>query len=59
MSAANLRDIAAGKGPLNDKKLEQAQRWVDEDWESHDVDRDAVKLITRLLETVRSLRAAR
>jgi hypothetical protein len=58
MATANLRDIAAGKGPLSAKKLEQAQRWVDDDWESHDVDRDAVKLITRLLETVRSLRAA-
>lgn len=55
---ANLRDIAAGKGPLNDKKLKQAQRWVDADWESHDIDRDAVKLIARLLETVRQLKGA-
>lgn len=50
--SASLRSIAAGKGPLSAKKLKQIQQWLDADWESHDIDRDAVKLIQRLLETV-------
>jgi len=41
-----------GKGPLSERQLKQARRWVAADWESHDIDRDAVKLITRLLQTV-------
>jgi hypothetical protein len=52
MTAVDLRTLAAGKGPLTEKKLKQIQRWLDADWESHDVDRDAVKLIQRLLDTI-------
>lgn len=52
MTAVNLCKLAAGKGPLSAKKLKQIQRWIDADWESHDVDRDAVKLIQRLLDTI-------
>jgi hypothetical protein len=52
MTAVHLRELAAGKGPLSAKKLKQIQRWIDADWESHDVDRDAVKLIQRLLDTI-------
>lgn len=29
----------------------QVQRWVQEDWESHDIDRNAVELISRLANT--------
>ena len=52
MTAVDLRVLAAGQGPLSATKLKQIQRWLDADWESHDVDRDAVKLIRRLLETI-------
>jgi hypothetical protein len=52
MTAVDLRVLAAGKGPLSAKKLKQIQRWLDADWESHDIDRDAVKLIQRLLDTI-------
>lgn len=49
---ATLSSLAAGEGPLGAKKLKQIQKWIDADWESHDIDRDAVRLIERLLETV-------
>jgi hypothetical protein len=52
MTAVDLRVLAADKGPLSAKKLKQIQRWLDADWESHDIDRDAVKLIQRLLDTI-------
>jgi hypothetical protein len=52
VNAASLNVIAAGNGPLTDAKLKQVRRWLDADWESHDIDRDAVKLTRRLLETV-------
>ena len=50
--AVNLSTLTAGKGPLTARQLKQAQCWVDADWESHDVDRDAVRLISRLLATI-------
>lgn len=50
--AVNLSTLAAGKGPLTERQLKQARYWVDADWESHDIDRDAVKLIRRLLDTI-------
>lgn len=52
--AVDLRKLVAGKGPLSEKKLKQIQRWITADWESHDIDRDAVKLIQRLLDTVKA-----
>lgn len=51
-----LETLAKGKGPLTDRQLLQVRRWLDDDWESHDIDRDAVKLIARLLETVKKKR---
>lgn len=50
--AVALRTLAAGKGPLPARQLAQARYWVDADWESHDIDRDAVRLIDRLLRTI-------
>ena len=50
--AVRLSTIAKGKGPLSDSEIKQTERWVQEDWEAADHDRDAVKLIKRLLETV-------
>lgn len=52
MTVVDLHKLAAGKGPLSAKKLKQIQRWIDADWEAHLVDRDAVKLIQRLLNTI-------
>lgn len=50
--AVNLSTLGRGKGPLTQRQLKQAQYWVDADWESKDIDPDAVNLIRRLLETV-------
>jgi len=47
-----LSTLAKGTGPLTTKELQQAQDWVDDDWESHDLDKDAIRLIRRLLTTV-------
>jgi hypothetical protein len=47
-----LSTLAKGAEPLTTKELQRAQDWVDDDWESHDIDRDAVRLIKRLLATV-------
>ncbi len=54
--AVRLSTLAARKGPLTDKEIKQAEQWVADDWESHDLDGDAVKLIKRLLETVKQKR---
>jgi hypothetical protein len=49
---ASLHYLAAGKKALSPKKLKQIQNWIDDDWESHDINRDAVRLIQRLLITL-------
>lgn len=49
---ASLETIAKGKGVLSESKLKQLRRWIDDDWESCDIDRDAVKVIDRLLVTI-------
>lgn len=49
-----LEDLVRSDRPLSKRQLAQVRKWLEEDWESHDVDRDAVKLIRRLLETVAS-----
>lgn len=46
-----LEDLVKRKGPLSDKKLAEVRQWLDEEWESQDIDRNAVALIARLLET--------
>lgn len=48
-------DLAKGKGPLSPAKLKQIRKWIDDDWESNDIDRDVVKLIGRLLDTIEEL----
>lgn len=52
--AVRLADLVRGSGPLSKRQLAQVRKWLDEDWESHDVDREAVRLIERLLQTVAS-----
>jgi len=57
---ASLKTIAKGKGPFSPSKLKQLRAWVSDDRESHELapppvgrcDRDAVKVIVRLLQTV-------
>jgi hypothetical protein len=46
---ARLDTIAKGKGPFTCRQAKQLRAWIDDDWESHDIDRDAVKVIDRLL----------
>lgn len=55
MKTPLLRTLAKeGKKPkpLTAKELKQTQQWIDDDWESHDIDREAVCLIRRLLLTI-------
>ena len=40
------------RAPLSKKQLHRIQKWLDADWESHDIDRDVVTLIRRLLITI-------
>jgi hypothetical protein len=51
--AALLSFIARGKRwpltPLPPAKIKMLQRWFNEDWESHDLDSDLVKVVGRLL----------
>jgi hypothetical protein len=47
--APNLSWLASRNGPVTDAQIAQIQRWLDADWESHDIDRNAVKLISRLV----------
>lgn len=53
-----LADLVRRDGPLSERQLAQVRRWLDEDWESHDVDREAVRLISRLVATVGSRRSS-
>lgn len=38
--------------PLSQNQLKMVEKWIKEDWESHDIDREAVILIKRLLLTI-------
>lgn len=49
---ARLETIAKGNGVLSEFKLKQLRKWIDDDWESHDIDRDAIRIIDRLLVTI-------
>lgn len=55
--AVRLADLVRGRGPLSERQLAQVKKWVEDDWESHDVDREAVQLIGRLLDTLESRRS--
>ena len=54
MSQIRLQDLAKGKGPLSAKQILQVRRWLQDDWESHDFDRDLIRLIGRLLDSIRA-----
>lgn len=53
-----LADLVRREGPLSERQVEQVRKWLEEDWESHDVDGEAVKIIARLLATVDSKRSS-
>ncbi len=52
MDAPSLAWLASRSGLVTARQLEQIQRWLDADWEAHDIDRDAVRLIARLVKTM-------
>lgn len=52
MSAPTLKYLASRSGPVDAKQREQIRAWLDDDWESHDIDWDAVRLIRRLLDAL-------
>lgn len=52
--AVRLADLVRGKGPLSERQVERVRRWLEEDWESHDHDRELLALVGRLVSTVKS-----
>ena len=56
--ACNLSWLASRSGPVTDKQIKQITKWIDDDWESHDVDRDAVRLIRRLVDSLVAARSS-
>lgn len=55
MAQVYLEDLTKRKGPFTKKQVAQVQKWIDDDWESKDVQREAVDLIQRLVRTVQNL----
>lgn len=49
-----LSKLAGPVGPMTAREIQQTRDWIEADWESHDIDRDACLLITRLLETIKN-----
>lgn len=44
----SLRWLASQQGPITAQQIGQIKAWINADWESHDIDPDARKLIERL-----------
>jgi hypothetical protein len=40
------------KSPLSLRQVELVKKWIAEDWQSNDMDREAVQLIQRLVLTI-------
>jgi hypothetical protein len=55
MAQVYLEDLTKRKGPFTKKRVAQVQKWIDDDWESKDVQLEAVDLIQRLVRTVQNL----
>lgn len=49
---SDLQTFGNRRGPVSASERAEIREWLDADWESHDVDGDAVKLIRRLLDTL-------
>lgn len=46
-----LENLVKRKGPLSKKQLGLVRKWLDEDWEACDQDRQMVDLVSRLVAT--------
>ena len=57
----SLADLVRREGPLSARQVALLKRWLEEDWEAADVDREVLKIIRRLVATVdrESARSAR
>lgn len=51
----SLVDLIKTNKPMASNELKLVRRWIDADWESNDIDRDAITLIKRLLTTCEDL----
>lgn len=47
-----LSQLASGKGLVTNAMIVQIQRWLNDDWKCQDLDPDAFRLISRLVETL-------
>lgn len=56
--ACSLSWLASRRGPVTGKQVEQIRYWVAADWESHDVSRDATRLIGRLADALAAYQGA-
>lgn len=52
---ASLETLSKGDGTYSERQLKQIQRWLDEDWESHDYDANLTNIVRRLLTTIRAI----
>ncbi len=52
-----LSSLIKSNKPLSKRQLKQIQKWLDDDWESHDYDRDLTQLVQRLLVTINKMNA--
>ena len=51
-----LADLVKSDRSLTTRQLDLVKEWIDDDWESHDHDRDIIKLLKRLLLTIEEKR---
>lgn len=54
--SVSLSTLAKGKGPYTEKQIKQVDSWLKEDWEAADHDRELLKVVRRLHDTVTFLR---
>jgi len=47
-----IADLVRKKGPLSPRQVGLLKKWLEEDWEAADVDREIVAIIARLVATV-------
>ena len=50
-----LSDLVKTNKPLSDAQLLLVSEWIEDDWESHDHDRELVALVRRLLATIEEM----
>ncbi len=50
--AKRIEDFVKRRGPLSERQVDLVREWLAEDWESKDIDSNAVALISRLVDTI-------